>query len=188
MAHVLEVIGFVTRDPELRFTPSGQAVANLTVADQSQRFNRDTNQWEQKGDTLFWEVSVWGPLAEKVVEHIHKGSGVTIKGETGIPQVYEGKNRETGESEWRARLTMTAKDVDLNVKLMKGSNNNRNNGGGYQNNSGGGYQNNNSGGNGGGWNNGGGNSNGNSGGWNAPANDPWATNGGNSGGTDEPPF
>ena len=55
---VITVIGNLTGDPELRYTPAGAAVANFTIASTPRTFNRQTNQWED-GETLFLRASVW---------------------------------------------------------------------------------------------------------------------------------
>src|SRR5699024_10967612 len=64
---VITVIGNLTSDPELRFTPSGAAVAGFTVASTPRRFNRDTGQWEDQ-EALFLRCSVWRQAAENVAE------------------------------------------------------------------------------------------------------------------------
>jgi single-strand DNA-binding protein len=64
---VITVVGNLTDDPELRFTPSGAAVANFRVASTPRTFNRQTNAWED-GDPLFLSCSVWRQAAENVAE------------------------------------------------------------------------------------------------------------------------
>lgn len=73
------VIGNLTADPELRYTQSGVAVANFTVASTSRSFNRETNQWED-GDTLFMRCSVWREAAENLANSLSKGSRVIAQG------------------------------------------------------------------------------------------------------------
>lgn len=80
----LTVTGYASRDPELRFTPSGKAVANVDVPWTPRRFNRNTNQWEDAGDTLWVQVSVWGDEAEAMAETVTKGTMLTA---TGRPRV-----------------------------------------------------------------------------------------------------
>jgi single-strand DNA-binding protein len=65
----LTVIGNVTADPELRFTPSGTAVANLTVASTPRSFDRDSSEWKD-GDTLFLRCNIWRQAAENVAESL----------------------------------------------------------------------------------------------------------------------
>ena len=69
---VITVIGNLTSDPELRFTPSGAAVANFRIASTPRRFNSQTNQWED-GEGLFLTCNVWRQAAENVAESLQKG-------------------------------------------------------------------------------------------------------------------
>jgi single-strand DNA-binding protein len=75
----LTVVGNVTGDPELRFTPSGAAVANFTVASTPRSFNKQTNEWVD-GETLFMRCSVWRDAAENVAESLTKGTRVVVRG------------------------------------------------------------------------------------------------------------
>ncbi|MEU5136716.1 single-stranded DNA-binding protein [Streptomyces californicus] len=76
---VITVIGNVVADPELKFTPSGAAVANFRIASTPRTFNRDTNEWKD-GDPLFLGVSAWRQQAENVAESIRRGDRVIIVG------------------------------------------------------------------------------------------------------------
>ena len=76
---IITVIGNVTADPELRFTASGAAVANFTVASTPRSFDKATNEWKD-GDTLFLRCSVWRDQAEHVAESLVRGSRVTVTG------------------------------------------------------------------------------------------------------------
>ncbi|MBK6018529.1 single-stranded DNA-binding protein [Streptomyces sp. MBT53] len=76
---VITVVGNVVADPELRFTPSGAAVANFRIANTPRTFNRDTNEWKD-GDPLFLGVSVWRQQAENVAESIRRGDRVIVVG------------------------------------------------------------------------------------------------------------
>lgn len=76
---VITVIGNLTADPELRFTPSGSAVANFTIASTPRTFDRQTNEWKD-GDTLFLRASVWREAAENVAESLTKGMRVVAQG------------------------------------------------------------------------------------------------------------
>lgn len=73
------IIGNVTGDPELRFTPSGAAVANFTVAQTPRNFNKSTNEYED-GETLFMRCAIWRDAAENVAESITKGTRVIVRG------------------------------------------------------------------------------------------------------------
>lgn len=75
----ITVVGNVVNDPELRFTPSGAAVANFRVASTPRRFNKQTNQYED-GEALFLTCNVWRQAAENVAETLSKGMRVIVNG------------------------------------------------------------------------------------------------------------
>ncbi|MFD7864016.1 single-stranded DNA-binding protein [Streptomyces sp. NPDC057682] len=192
---VITVVGNLVDDPELRFTPSGAAVAKFRVASTPRIFDRQTNEWKD-GEGLFLTCSVWRQAAENVAESLTRGMRVVVQGRLkqrsyedreGVKRtVYELDVEEVGPSLKNA----TAKVTKTTGRGGQGGQ------GGY----GGGQQ-------GGGGNWGGGPGSGGQGGG-APADDPWATSapsgggqqgggqggwGGNSGGSgggysDEPPF
>jgi single-strand DNA-binding protein len=99
---VITVVGNLTDDPELRFTPSGAAVANFRVASTPRTFNRQTNAWED-GDPLFLSCSVWRQAAENVAESLHRGARVVVTGRL------KQRSYETREGEKR---TVFELDVD----------------------------------------------------------------------------
>ena len=76
----ITVIGNLTSDPELRFTPSGSAVANFTVASTPRTFDRTSNEWKD-GEPLFLRCSVWREVAENVAETLTKGMRVILSGD-----------------------------------------------------------------------------------------------------------
>ncbi|WP_275690048.1 single-stranded DNA-binding protein [Actinomyces marmotae] len=76
---VITIIGNLTADPEMRFTPSGAAVASFTIASTPRTFNRQTNEW-QDGQTLFMRCSIWRDAAENVAESLTKGMRVIAQG------------------------------------------------------------------------------------------------------------
>jgi single-strand DNA-binding protein len=80
---VLTVIGNLTDDPELKFTPSGAAVANFTVASTPRTFDKQTNEWKD-GTALFIRCSVWRQVAENVAESLQKGQQVIVHGALNI--------------------------------------------------------------------------------------------------------
>ncbi|MFE0772322.1 single-stranded DNA-binding protein [Streptomyces sp. NPDC058861] len=190
---VITVVGNLVDDPELRFTPSGAAVAKFRIASTPRTFDRQTNEWKD-GESLFLTCSVWRQAAENVAESLQRGMRVVVQGRLkqrsyedreGVKRtVYELDVEEVGPS---------LKNATAKVTKTTG----RGGQGGYG--GGGGQQ----GGGGGGW--GGNSGGGQQGGGGAPADDPWATGapsgggqqagggggwGGNSGGgySDEPPF
>jgi len=76
---VITVIGNLTADPELRFTPSGAAVANFTIASTPRTFDRQTGEWRD-GDALFLRCSIWRQAAENVAESLTRGMRVMVSG------------------------------------------------------------------------------------------------------------
>ena len=90
MTNTITIDGRLTRDVEVRFTPSGKAVANFTVAHNTRRYNRDTQEWED-GDTTFIDVALWGKKGENLAESAGKGSVVAVAGAL-YQQTWEDKN------------------------------------------------------------------------------------------------
>jgi len=186
---VITVVGNLVDDPELRFTPSGAAVANFRIASTPRTFNRQTNEWED-GEALFLSCSIWRQAAENVAESLQRGMRVVVQGRL------KQRSYETREGEKRTVYELDVDEVgpSLRYATAKVTRTSRQSGGqgGY----GGGApaqqapandpwaspapQSAPRGGQGGGY---GGPSGGQGGG--APANDPWATPGV---GSDEPPF
>ena len=99
---VITVVGNLTADPELRFTPSGAAVANFTVASTPRTFDKNSNEWKD-GEALFLRCSVWRQAAENVAESLHKGYSVIVQGRL------KQRSYETKEGEKR---TVYELDVD----------------------------------------------------------------------------
>ncbi|WP_367043691.1 single-stranded DNA-binding protein [Streptomyces sp. Je 1-332] len=197
---VITVVGNLVDDPELRFTPSGAAVAKFRVASTPRTFDRQTNEWKD-GESLFLTCSVWRQAAENVAESLQRGMRVVVQGRLkqrsyedreGIKRtVYELDVEEVGAS---------LKNATAKVTKTTG----RGGQGGGFGGGGGGHQ------GGGNWGGGSGGGQQQGGGGGAPADDPWATGapagggqqgggggwGGSSGGSggsgggysDEPPF
>jgi len=158
---VITIIGNITGDPELRFTPSGAAVANFTVASTPRQFDRTSNEWKD-GETLFMRCSVWRDAAENVAESLQRGTRVLVSGRL------KSRSYETKEGEKRTVIELDVDEVGPSLKYAtaKVNRTQRGNGGGGNFNSGGQG------------NQGGGASGGNTGGntgQGAPAVDPWAT-------------
>lgn len=76
---IITVIGNLTADPELRFTPAGAAVANFTIASTPRTFDKNSNEWKD-GDALFMNCSIWREAAENVAETLTRGSRVIASG------------------------------------------------------------------------------------------------------------
>ncbi|PZS01476.1 MAG: single-stranded DNA-binding protein [Pseudonocardiales bacterium] len=99
---LITVVGNLTADPELRFTTTGAAVANFTVASTPRTFDRQTNEWKD-GDALFLRCSVWRQAAENVAESLTRGARVIVSGRL------KQRSFETKEGEKR---TVVECDVD----------------------------------------------------------------------------
>ncbi len=176
---VITVVGNLTADPELRFTPSGAAVANFTVASTPRTFDKSSNEWKD-GEALFLRCSVWRQAAENVAESLHRGSAVIVQGRL------KQRSYETKEGEKRTVYELDVDEVGPSLKFAtaKVTKASRSGGGG----GGGGFN-----GGGGGGNSFGGGSSSGGGGAASSNDDPWASapagGGASSGGwSDEPPF
>lgn len=99
---VITVVGNLTADPELRFSPAGDPVANFTIASTPRLFDRQANEFKD-GETLFLRCSVWREYAENVAESLSRGSAVIAQGRL------RSRSFETKEGEKR---TVTELDVD----------------------------------------------------------------------------
>jgi single-strand DNA-binding protein len=182
---VITVVGNLVDDPELRFTPSGAAVANFRIASTPRTFDRQTNEWKD-GDALFLSCSVWRQAAENVAESLQRGMRVVVQGRL------KQRSYETREGEKRTVVELEVDEVGPSLAFATAKVTRASRSGG-----GGGYS--------------GGGNQGGQGGQSRPAasggNDPWATpapaQGGGGGapaapagdpwgapgaGSDEPPF
>ncbi|MCU1574400.1 MAG: single-stranded DNA-binding protein [Micrococcaceae bacterium] len=178
----ITVVGNLTNDPELRFTPSGSAVANFTIASTPRTFDRQSNEWKD-GETLFLRASVWREAAENVAESLTKGTRVIVSGRL------KSRSYETKEGEKRTVIELEVDEIGPSLRYANAKVNRtqRSGGGGGGNFGGGGGFGSNSGSGNSGW--GGGQGSGQS----TPAEDPWgAPSGGSSGwgspDSSEPPF
>src|SRR3954463_8293530 len=107
---VITVIGNLTNDPELRFTPNGAAVASFTVASTPRTFDRTSNEWKD-GDTLFLRCTVWRQAAENVAESLHKGTRVIVQGRL------KQRSFETREGEKRTVIELEVDEVGPSLKF-----------------------------------------------------------------------
>ena len=171
----ITLIGNLTGDPELRFTPSGAAVANFTVASTPRTFDRQSSGWKD-GDTMFLNCSIWRQAAENVAETLSKGMRVIVQGRL--------KSRSYDDREGNRR-TVFEVDVEevgpsLRYATAKVNRTSGQGGGGWQGGGGQGGSHERGGGQAGGdnWQSGGSQSSNR-----GPANDPWA-----SAQSEEPPF
>ncbi|HET6289179.1 MULTISPECIES: single-stranded DNA-binding protein [unclassified Amycolatopsis] len=164
---VITVIGNLTSDPELRFTPSGAAVANFTVASTPRTLDKQSGEWKD-GEALFLRCNIWRQAAENVAESLTRGARVVVQGRL------KQRSFETKEGEKRTVVELEVDEIGPSLRYATAKVNkvSRGTGGG----GGGGF--------------GGGGGGGQSG---PPADDPWgsappAGGGGGGGFSDEPPF
>jgi single-strand DNA-binding protein len=177
----ITIVGNLTNDPELRFTPSGAAVASFTVASTPRSFDRQANEWKD-GETLFMRCSIWRQAAENVAESLQRGMRVVVTGRL------KSRTFDTREGEKRTVIEMEAEEIGPSLKYATAKVNRTTRSGGE-----GGF------GSGGGSASGGGS--GGSGAGGSAVDDPWATGstggwgssgsggaGGSGASSDEPPF
>src|SRR6266516_805995 len=162
---IITVVGNLTADPELRFTPSGAAVANFTVASTPRMFDRQTNEWKD-GEALFLRCNIWRQAAENVAESLTRGTRVIVSGRL------KQRSFETKEGEKRTVIELEVDEIGPSLRYATAKVNK-----GARGSSGGGFG-----------------ASGSSGGYNnAPADDPWgsappAGQAAGAGLSDEPPF
>ena len=105
----ITLVGNLTRDPELRFTPSGQARAQLGIAVNRRWQNRQTSEWEEQ--TSFFNIVCWGELADNVSESLGKGARVIVTGRL------EQRSWDTPEGEKRSVVEVVADDVAPSLRF-----------------------------------------------------------------------
>jgi single-strand DNA-binding protein len=120
---IITVVGNLTADPELRFTPSGAAVASFTVASTPRTFDRSNNEWKD-GDALFLRCSVWRQAAENVAESLQRGMRVVVQGRL------RQRSFETKEGEKRTVIEMEVDEVGPSLKYATAKVNKTTRGGG----------------------------------------------------------
>jgi single-strand DNA-binding protein len=103
MTSNLTIVGNLTKDPELRFTPTGQATASFSVAVNRRWQNRQTNQWEEA--TSFFDVVAWGSLAENLADSVRRGDRVVVEGRL------DQRSWENNQGEQRSKSEITANEV-----------------------------------------------------------------------------
>jgi single-strand DNA-binding protein len=105
----ITLIGNLTSDPELRFTPSGSAVANFTVASTPRTFDRQSNEWKD-GETLYLRAAVWREAAENVAESLTKGMRVIVTGRL------KSRSYETKEGEKRTVIELEVDEIGPSLR------------------------------------------------------------------------
>ncbi|OBJ08930.1 single-stranded DNA-binding protein [Mycobacterium colombiense] len=168
----ITVVGNLTADPELRFTPSGAAVANFTVASTPRIYDRQSGEWKD-GEALFLRCNIWREAAENVAESLTRGARVIVTGRL------KQRSFETREGEKRTVFEVEVDEIgpSLRYATAKVNKASRSGGGG----GGGGF----------GGGGGGGSRQQSAPASSAPADDPWGSapaSGSFGGGDDEPPF
>jgi len=164
---VLTIVGNLTADPELRFTPAGAAVANFTVASTPRNFDRQSNEWKD-GEALFMRCTIWREAAENVAETLTRGSRVIVQGRL------KQRSYETREGEKRTVVELEVDEIGPSLRYASAKVTKSGRSGG----TGGGFS--------------GGQPHSGDG---APTDDPWGSSpqngnytGANAGGSDGPPF
>ena len=109
---VITVIGNLTADPELRWTQSGAAVADFTVASTPRTYDRNAGEWRD-GDTLFMRCSVWRETAENVAESLRKGMRVIVQGR--LTQ----RSYETPQGERRTVVELQVDEVGPSLRRAR---------------------------------------------------------------------
>lgn len=164
----ITVVGNLTADPELRFTPSGAAVANFTVASTPRMYDRQSGEWKD-GEALFLRCNIWREAAENVAESLTRGSRVIVTGRL------KQRSFETREGEKRTVVEVEVDEIGPSLRYATAKVNKASR----------------SGGGGGGFGSGGGSRQTPAQSGGAPADDPWGSapaSGSFAGGDDEPPF
>jgi single-strand DNA-binding protein len=154
----ITIIGNLVDDPDLRFTPSGAAVANFRIASTPRTFDRQTNEWKD-GETLFMTCAVWRQAAENVAESLQRGMRVIVQGRL------KSRSFETREGEKRTVFEIDVDEVGPSLRSATAKVTRASRSGGE-----GGYSGGQGGGQGGGYSGGGGGQQ-----QTQPASDPWAT-------------
>ena len=103
MDNTVTLVGNVTRDPEIRYTPSGQTIATLGLAVNRRWQNRQTQEWEEQ--TSFFDVKCWAQMAENVSESIQKGTRVIVTGRL------EQRSWETDNGDKRSKVEVVADEI-----------------------------------------------------------------------------
>lgn len=104
------IVGNLTADPELRYTPAGVAVASCTVAHTPRTFDRTSNEWKD-GNTLFLRVNIWRDLAEHAAESLSKGTRVIVIG--ALTQ----RSFETHDGETRTVIELDADEIGPSLRF-----------------------------------------------------------------------
>ena len=119
---IITVVGNLTADPELRFTPSGGAVANFVIASTPRHFDRQANEWKD-GEALFVRCTVWREAAENAAESLTKGARVIAQGRL------QAKRFEDKEGNRRTAWELQVDEVGPSLRFATASVNRQGRGG-----------------------------------------------------------
>jgi single-strand DNA-binding protein len=119
----ITVVGNLTADPELRFTPSGAAVANFTVASTPRIYDRQSGEWKD-GEALFLRCNIWREAAENVAESLTRGSRVIVQGRL------KQRSFETREGEKRTVVEVEVDEIGPSLRYATAKVNKASRGGG----------------------------------------------------------
>ena len=106
---VITVVGNLTSDPEIRFTPSGAGVANFTIASTPRTFDKNSNEWKD-GEALFLRCSIWREAASNVAESLERGMRVIAQGRL------KQRSFETREGEKRTVIELEVDEIGPSVR------------------------------------------------------------------------
>ncbi len=106
--NTITIVGNATRDPELRFTPSGQGVASFGLAVNRRWQNKQTNEWEEA--TSFFDVVAWGSLGENVAESVTKGTRLIVTGRL------DQRSWESDSGEKRSKVEIVADEIGPSLR------------------------------------------------------------------------
>ena len=109
MDNTVTISGNATREPELRWTPSGQAIASFGMAVNRRWQNRSTQEWEEA--VSFFDVTAWAQLAENAAETVAKGTRVTVTGRM------DQRSWEDKEGNKRSKVEVVADDVAVSLRF-----------------------------------------------------------------------
>ena len=112
--NTVTIVGNLTQDPEMRFTPNGVAMVKLSIAVNRRRFNRDSNSWED-GEASFFNATCWRDLAENVSESLRKGTRVMITGSL------KQRSWETQEGDRRSMVEIQVDEIGPSLKWATAS-------------------------------------------------------------------
>ena len=107
--NTITLVGNLTRDPELRFTPSGLATATLGIAVNRSWRNKQTNEWDEA--VSFFDVTCWAQMAENVAESVTKGTRVLVTGRL------EQRSWETNDGEKRSKVEIVAEEIGPSLRF-----------------------------------------------------------------------